>query len=457
MKKLFASSLLLCAGLLASARGTAQTPDQLATTLRLEQAAKAYTAHNAFMGAVLVAKDDAPLLNKGYGMASLEWNIPNAPDTKFRIGSVTKQFTAALVLLLQQDGKLAIADPVSKYLPDLPASWAKITLAQLLGHTSGIPSFTDEKEFPVWSASPRTAQEEIALVKDKPLRFEPGSKFEYSNTNFEVLGTVIEKVSGRKYGDLLRERIFDPLGMKDTGLDNDELVLPKRAEGYRPGAKDLVVARSESMSVPWAAGSIYTTTGDLLKWEDGLFGGKVLSPASLKIMTTPGLGNYGAGVFIEQKDGVETVSHGGGIEGFNASLLYAPTAHLAVIVLANVNGNAPFELGKKLLDVALGMPVVLPGEHKTVPIASEELKKFLGVYDLTPNFALTIALGNDGLTVQGTGQPAIPVIYEGSKDGHPLFYSQLVDAEIEFVPDANGAIRSLILHQGGHDLPGARR
>ena len=435
----------------------AQANGDAATKTRLEQIANSYTPNNAFMGTVLVVEGDRVLLNKGYGMASLEWQLPNVPETKFRLGSLTKQFTATLVLLLQQDGKLNINDPVSKYLPDSPPAWAKITLANLLGHTSGIPNFTSFKEFQAWSMNSHTAEEEIVFFRDKPLDFEPGSKFDYSNSNFIVLGVVIEKVSGKKYGDLLHERIFAPLGMNDSGLDRDELVLPRRAEGYRPGAHGIELARSESMTIPWSAGSIYSTTGDLLKWEHGLFGGKVLNAESLKLMTTPGKGDYGLGVFIENHDGVRVVSHGGGIEGFNTHLAYAPEKQIAVIVLSNVNGAAPGTMGGQLMDTVLGKPVVLANERKPVPISKEELAKFVGVYELAPTFSLTIAIAGDRLTGQGTGQPAIDMMYQGVKDGHPRFFIAQVGAEIEFVPDAGGAIGSLILHQGGQNIPGKKR
>jgi CubicO group peptidase (beta-lactamase class C family) len=408
------------------------------------------------MGTVLVVNGDKVLLDKGYGMADLEWGNADTPDVKFRLGSLTKQFTATLVLLLQEDGKLKVDDPVSKYLPDAPKTWEKITLANLLGHTSGIPSFTDMKEFGVWRMSPHTTDEELALFRDKPLDFEPGSKFAYSNSNFEVLGAVIEKVSGKKYRDLLRERIFDPLGMKDSGLDTDELILPKRAQGYMPGPGGLVLARSESMTVPWAAGSIYSTTGDLLKWEHGLFGGKVLSGDSLKAMTTPGKGSYGFGLFIADKGGLKEVSHGGGIEGFNTNLIYVPERRIAVVVLSNVNGAAPGTMGDQLLDVVLGNPVALANERKAVPITKEELAKFAGVYDLAPTFAITFAVSGDALTAQGTGQPAFPLMYVGVKDGHPRFFTAQVNAEIEFIPDASGAFTSMVLHQAGHDAPAKR-
>jgi len=456
-RRIFAIVIACVCTLTGVCSGAAQTKDEAATKARLEQVANSYTPQNAFMGTALVVEGDHVLLDKGYGMASLEWQVPNAPDAKFRLGSLTKQFTATLILLLQQDGKLDVHDPVSKYIANAPPAWAKITLANLLGHTSGIPSFTGFKEFRTWSMNAHTPEEEIALFRDKPLDFEPGSKFDYSNSNFILLGAVIEKASGKKYVDLLREKILDPLGMKDTGLDNDELVLPKRAEGYVPGKGGLEVARSESMSIPWSAGSIYSTTGDLLKWEHGLFGGKILSADSLKAMTTPGKGNYGMGVFIEDRDGVRVVSHGGGIEGFNTNLMYAPEKQIAVVVLSNVNGSAPDVMGKQLMDTVLGKPVVLANERKGVPISKEKLAKFAGVYDLSPTFSITIAVAGDHLTGQGSGQPPLDLMYQGLKDGHPVFFAAQVNAEIEFIPEASGAISSLVLHQGGQNAPAKKR
>ena len=457
MKRWMVNAAWACVLALGCGVGFGQGTDEAAVKARLEQVAQSYTAGNAYMGTVLVVDGDKVLLDKGYGMADLGWGNANAPDVKFHLGSLTKQFTAALVLLLQEDGKLKIDDPVSKYLPDTPKTWEKITLAELLGHTSGIPNFTDTKEFGVWRMSPHTVDEELAFFKDKPLDFEPGSKFAYSNSNFEVLGAVIEKVSGKKYVDMLQERILTPLGMKDSGLDTDELILPRRAQGYMQGKDGLVLARSESMTVPWAAGSMYSTTGDLLKWEHGLFGGKVLNADSLKAMTTPGKGNYGLGVFISDKDGVKVVDHGGGIEGFNTHLAYVPEKRIAIVVLGNVNGGAPGQMGGQLLDVVLGKPVTLASERKAVPIPKDELAKFVGVYDLEVGVTITFAVGADGLTGQVGGQQAFPLMYAGVKDGHPRFYAANVGAEMEFVPDAGGAFASIVLHQGGQDVPGKRK
>ena len=447
-----AITVCICLG----AASTAQSTKDAALETRLDKIVTSYTNGNAFMGTVLVADGDRIVLNKGYGMANLGWNIPNAPDVKFRLGSLTKQFTAALVLIMQEDGKLNIQDRVSKYLPDTPQAWGNITLAELLGHTAGIPNFPFVAGFDTWKMSAHSPEELLALFSDKPLDFEPGSKFEYSNSNYEVLGVVLEKVSGEKYGDLLQERIFKPLGMNDSGLDADELILSRFAQGYMQAKSGLVLARPGSMTVPWAAGSIYSTTGDLLKWEHGLFGGKLLSAATLKSMTTPGKGNYGFGVFIGNHDGLKVIGHSGAIEGFNSNLIYVPEGRIAVVVLSNVSGSAPSQMGSELLDTVLGKPVVLASEQKPMPIARDELMKFVGAYDLTARASLTIVMTDGGLTAQTTGDPVYPITYQGLKNGHPSFLDSAIGGTIEFIPDASGAITSLVLHWGGHDIPAKR-
>lgn len=433
---------------------SAQSTDPVFVKDRLETVAESYASGNEIMGRVLVVEGDRTLMDKSYGMADLEWNIPNAPDVKFRLCSVTKQFTAALVLLLQEDGLLSISDPAAKYLPDAPKSWEKITLAQLLGHTSGIPELIKDKEFSAWSMSPRTPAEEFAFFRSKPLDFEPGARFAYSNSNFIVLGLVIEKVSGQSYGDLLRKRILLPLGMKDSGLDTDELILPKRSQGYNRNKNGLTSARqSMSMTVPWAAGSMYSTTGDLLLWGRALFGGKVLNDASLRAMTTAGTGSYGLGVEVTEIDGLKVVKQNGGLPGFSAQVTYVPERKIAIIVLSNVYGPAAAAMGPQLLNIVLGKPVVLSSERKSEPIAKDQLERFTGVYDVAPGFAITITAGGDSLMAQGSSQPKpMRLMYQGAAGGKARFYVPDFDAEIEFAPDAAGNVNSLILRQGGEHL-----
>jgi len=428
-----------------------------ATSARLAEIAQFYTPHDAFMGTVLVAKGSELLLNRAYGKASLEWGIPNTVDVRFRIGSLTKQFTAALVLLTQEAGQLAVTDPVTKYLPNAPASWAHVTLADLLHHTSGIPDFIFDPRFLEWGMGTHTPAEVMAFIQQKPLNFAPGTQFGYSNSNYTLLGLVLEKASGRRYVDLLRERILLPLGMKNSGLDSDELILSKRATGYQPGPQHLLPSRSSSLSVAWAVGGIYSTTADLWRWEQGLFMGKVLSASSLQAMTTPGKSHYGDGVFINERQGVTVVEHGGQIEGFTSYMSYVPSQQVAVIVLGNVSGDTPDRLAGQLLDVTLGKAVILTPPRTAQAITPAELTRFSGTYVISPQLTLAITPAADGLLVLATGQPPLSFSYEGTVNGHPQFFTRSMDAQLEFAPSATGTVPTVLLHLSGSTMPGQRQ
>ncbi len=319
---------------------------------RIEQVIRTYVENRQFMGSVLVARGDRVLLSKGYGSADLEWGIPNSPATKFRLGSVTKQFTAAAILLLEERGKLSIHDPVSKHLPGTPATWRKVAIFHLLTHTSGIPSFTSFPDYENRKSFASSAQELVARFRAKPLEFEPGQKWNYSNSGYVLLGYLIEKITGGSYEKFVRENIFTPLGMLDSGYDSNSAILPRRASGYVRGKNGFEHAGFIHMSIPHAAGALYSTTEDLLKWEQGLFGGKLLTAASLKKMTTPFKGNYALGLCVETTGGRTLIEHDGGIEGFNTKLAYYPDSKLTIAVLSNVNGSAPDDIGRKLAALA---------------------------------------------------------------------------------------------------------
>jgi CubicO group peptidase (beta-lactamase class C family) len=310
-------------------------------TARIDKISQAYVDRQEFMGAVLAAHGDKVTFTKSYGSANLELNVPNTRTTKFRIGSITKQFTAACILLLEERGKLGVDDPIAKYYADAPATWSKVTLKHLLQHTSGIHSYTDDPTFGTFTKLPNTPEAIVSRVRDKPLEFETGTRFQYSNTGYILLGMVIEKVSGQKYTDFLQANVLDPLGLKDTGYDVNALVLPQRAAGY--SRKDGRIRNSTylDMTVPYSAGALYSTVDDLLRWERGLFGGKLLSKASLAKMTTPGdqgEKDYGFGLFIQKKDNHAEIQHGGAIHGFNAQLTYLPDRDYVIVALSNLNG-----------------------------------------------------------------------------------------------------------------------
>jgi CubicO group peptidase (beta-lactamase class C family) len=309
-----------------------------------------------FMGDVLVAEDGRVVLDKSYGFANVEWQVRNTAESKFRLGSITKQFTAASILLLEQQGKVRTGDLVKKYMPDAPAAWDKITIYEVLTHTSGIPSFTGFPDYRANEVKPHTAEQLVAWFKDKPLDFPPGSQWRYSNSGYVLLGYLIEKISGKSYAQFIRENIFAPLGMKDTGYDSFTEIIPHRAMGYTPGpAGQLRNAGYIDMSIPLSAGALYSTTHDLLKWEQALFAGRLLNAAELKKMTTPFKNDYACGLGIANlPGGQQVIRHSGGIEGFNTFMGYYPDHRLTVIVLSNVNGNEPDEIGEKLGMAAYG-------------------------------------------------------------------------------------------------------
>ena len=413
----------------------------------MDQVVRSFSDRQLFMGAVLVARGDQVLFNKGFGSANLEWDIPNSPQSKFRLGSLTKQFTAASSMLLEERGKLKTEDPVKKYMPDAPAAWDGITIFHLLTHTSGIPNFTNLPEYRKMEPFATPVGDIIALFRDRPLDFAPGEKWNYSNSGYVVLGYLIEKISGESYQKFLQENIFTPLGMKDSGYDSNSAIEARRDSGYTRGASGIENTGYIHMTVPFSAGALYSTTGDLLRWEQGLFGGKVLTAASLQKLTTPFKNDYAFGLIVHTVHGHKVIEHDGGIEGFNTHLQYSPDDKLTVVVLANLNGTAPGEIGAKLASVAYGEKVTLPSERKEIAIPAATLAKYAGRYQMTPAIELTVTVDGDQLYAQLTGQGRNAIYPESATS----FFLKVVDAQIDFTKDG------LILHQGGRDLHGVRK
>jgi CubicO group peptidase (beta-lactamase class C family) len=423
------------------------------TAARMEEVIQSYAMSKQFMGSALVSQDGKVLLSKGYGFANLEWDVPNSPTTKFRLGSITKQFTAASILLLEERGKLKVEDPVKKHMADAPAAWDKITIFHLLTHTSGIPSFTGFPDYASTEATPATPESLVARFRDKPLEFQPGEKWNYSNSGYVLLGYFIEKISGQSYSEFVQQNIFTPLGMKDSGYDSNSAVIAHRAAGYAPGANGPVNAGFIHMTIPFSAGSLYSTTEDLLRWEQGLFGGKLLSPASLAKMTTPFKQDYAFGLAVSANHGHKVIEHGGGIEGFNTQLAYYPEDKLVVAVLGNLNGRFPGEIAGKLADIAHGVKLVPISERKEVTVSPKVLADYAGTYELTPTFSIVMTLEDGHLMTQATGQPKFPLFAESET----MFFLKVVDAQVEFFKNDKGQVTHLVLHQGGRETKGVRK
>jgi CubicO group peptidase (beta-lactamase class C family) len=369
--------------------------------------------------AVVVVRGSQTLHRAAYGMANVELGVPLKPEHVFRIGSVTKQFTSAAIMILAEESKLAVSDPITKFLPDYPTQGKIITIEHLLTHTAGIQSYTD---MPKWRGMWRqdmTLTALIDLFKNEPMQFDPGTRFQYNNSGYILLGAIIEKVTGKKYADVVQERIFTPLGMKDTRYDVSAEITPKRAAGYGRDGSRIVNAEYLSMTQPHAAGALMSTVDDLAKWEAAIAAGRVLKPESLAKSFTPfkmPSGNdtgYGYGWGISTYDGRLVQEHGGGIHGFRSYVLRIPSAGVYVAVLSNLAGPAPdpMALARKAAAIAVGKPLVNPAP---VALTADQLEAYVGVYAAASGARHTISRDGTRLFEQSGGAEKTEIVSAGN-------------------------------------------
>jgi len=327
-----------------------------------------------FSGVVLIARNGKVLFAQPYGMANFELDVPNTLETKFRLASITKQFTAAAILLLQERGKLSVNDLLCIYLHDCPSTWKAITIHQLLTHSSGIYSFTESPENARYDPLPMPVLDTAALFKDKPLDFAPGTSFHYSDSGYLLLGYIVERASGEKYEDFMRENIYERLHMENSGYDHPWIILKHRAQGYALKNGSAVNAAYMYMDTPFGGGSTYSTVGDLLLWDQALYGEKLLSRASIIAMFSPNSakvprewlvgdkGGYGYGWMIEELFGRKLYVHGGLINGFSTIIMRYPEDRTLVVVLRNQEEDFPEELKKlKIVNIGKGLSAIAFG------------------------------------------------------------------------------------------------
>lgn len=419
---------------------------------RLDQVVRYFADEDLFAGSVLVARGDQALLKKAYGYANLEWKTPNTPETVFRIGSLTKQFTAAAILMLEQrsryeqNGDLKLDDSIKKFFPNIPASWDPVTVRMLLAHTSGLPNYTQQKER--WADS-LSLDQMLDLIRNVPLLFPPGREFRYSNTGYFLLGAIIEKVSGEKYDRFLQENIFTPFEMKDSGYDHSLPLVTRRASGYnRIGLHEFENSLFMDMSVPYAAGALYSTTGDLWKWQQILYGAELFDAAGVAEMTTAGKGGYGYGMVCDTDHGRKRYWHSGGINGFNAFMAYFPEDKLSVIVLSNTKALTQ-RVGDLLSAVVHDEPVNLP---QSVAVAPAVLEKYAGEYGEASKRPAIKLRAENGRLVAEAGELVVPLVSESSTK----FFDKVTTAEFVFSPDQSGAATGLSLVRNGKERKLAR-
>ena len=350
---------------------------------KIDELMNKYEEYKQFNGSLLVAENGEVVLKKGYGLANMEWDIPNAPNTKHRLGSITKQFTAMIIMQLLEEGKIDLDKTVSAYLPDYPnENGDQITIHHLLTHTSGIPNYTS---FPGFfqekSRDPYSPNEFTKTFADSSLAFTPGEKFSYSNSGYFLLGVIIEEVTGKSYEEVLKDRILEPLDMKDTGFDHHESILKNRASGYDQRGNVYRNTAYLDMSIPYAAGSLYSTVEDLYKWNKALISNKLISKMNKELMFSPHISSgrdaYGYGwsvgnvQFGNMQDSVKYVAHGGGINGFNTQIFRIPEDEKLIVLLNNTGGKDLNSMTKAIAEILYDQAYQMPKRDVAMALDTE--------------------------------------------------------------------------------------
>lgn len=395
---------------------------------------------------VALAKDGKLIFAKGYGKADIELNVPATAENIYRIGSITKQFTAAMILKLAEEGKLSLDDPIPKYLPDYPTQGHTVTIGNLLNHTSGIKGIRArmvDEETRQRFRTDLTDEEINALFSEAPFDFAPGEGQQYSNSGYLLLGQIISEVSGMPFKDYAEQHFLQPLGLKNTGFDNEIVILPNRAEGYEKEEGVRTNAHFIDMDMPGSAGAFYSTVADLVQWTHLLHSGKVISNESYNAMISPTtygegkIAGYGYGLNLNELGGHKKVFHGGMINGFSSFLSHYPEAGISIAVLTNTGGGeiigsvekglAKKALGVKVLDLAVNWKEMTPhlGSYK---YKSGEKDREINIFE-----------EKDGLMAQLVGGKPFRLLSQGNK----VFIPQ-VDEDMKLIFTKN----ELEIHDG---------
>jgi CubicO group peptidase (beta-lactamase class C family) len=422
----------------------------------MEDFVQAHGASGKFMGAVLVARGGEVLHSAGYGMANLEHASPNTPETVFRLASLSKAFTAAAVLQLQEQGRLDVNDTLDRYLPSYPHG-GEITLHQLLNHTSGTPDYAAFTGHSTAFRNRVSLDELIATFSGLPLEFPPGSQFAYSNSGYALLAAVIQKVSGQRHMDYLAEHIFGPLGMAATGYDEASAVMPGRAAGYAWEGGAYRNAEFIDLSNAAGSGDLATTVLDLHKWDRALYTDQVLGAAARAAYFAPSAvmgegAGYAYGWAEVAMGGRAYQLHGGGINGFNTFVARYPAEELYVAVLSNVESAATQHIAMGLAAIALGDPYDLPGQPEAVEVDPAIYASYAGRYQVSAEMIITVTTDSGRLFAQVPDQPQIELLPASETE----FFAEGADLRLRFEVGEDGAVTGMIILEGGQEIHAAK-
>ena len=406
---------------------------------------------------LIVTRDGKTLLRKAYGMADVAKGVRMQPGATMRLGSITKQFTSTAILMLADEGKLVVSDPITKFLPDYPTHGKNITIEHLLTHTSGIVSYTGKPNFEAQSQRDLTVAQMIDTFKDDPLEFEPGSRYAYNNSGYFLLGAIIEKVSGQTYASFVEQRIFAPLGMHHSAYEGLERQLSQRAAGHSKEKGNFEPSAPLSMSQPYAAGSLVSSVDDLARWDAAVSSGKLLKPASWALAFKPYTladgksTNYGYGWGVGKLRGAKMISHGGGINGFSTYALRIPEKNVYVALLSNADGGLaqPSFVAKKAAAAAIGDPFP---EMKAVKVEASALDSVAGVYKIDEKSNRTVRRNEDHLLMQRGERPAFALYPLGGD----RFFAKDSLVSFRFARNPAGAVTDFVMEDDGMEIVQAR-
>lgn len=399
---------------------------------------------------ILVARKGGIVYKKAFGNADMELNVPIQPEMVFKLGSITKQFTAVAILQLAEQGKISLQDSIQQYIKDFPSKGHTITIENLLTHTSGIPDYMqldyDDKNAERKDYEPGQI---IDIFKMLPLEFEPGTKFRYSNSGYFLLGYIIEIVSEKSFKAYLQENILTPLSLNHTYFDSSNIIIPNRVNGYSKEGPEYRNADYWSMTIAYSAGELISNTDDLFKWHQGLYSYKILKKESLEKAFTPyklkdgTVTEYGYGWILKNVSGIQSIGHGGAITGFRTNEVYFPAEDLFVAVLCNCECAPIDELSINISSLALGKPL-----QNEVKLDVNLINDYVGTYTLETDVKRTIVIRKENgiLLARLSEQETIPLIFQSDTK---FQFKNVLGADCEFIKE-NGKVTKFNVSQNGH-------
>jgi len=416
----------------------------------------AYVNNLNFSGSVLITRERKTLFSKSYGLADYENDVPNRLETKFRLGSLTKPFTALAILILNERDSLSIEDHIIKFIPEYPDG-DKIKIHHLLTHTSGIPNYTAFNQYKTLMKHGKTPFELVEMFKGRELVFKPGAKFEYSNSGYILLGIIIEKTSGKPYEEFLRESIFDPLEMRDTGFDHHFSIIKNRARGFINAGDTVENAEYIHPSNAYSAGGLYSTVNDLLKFVKAIEENKLVSKETwhtvFESFYPTGYGSsYGYGWFIDEVYGKKRINHPGAIQGFSSHMTIIPEEKINIILLCNIE-FAPLEvISRGITGILFDKQIRIPSFQNTLSIKVEDLKEYTGLFKVSEDLLIKVFIEGNRLFIEPSEQPVFQILHRGKENFGP----RMGNWYLTFIKNDEGNVTGLILHVDGEEKPGKK-